>query len=232
MLIEVIAIRTEDVEAAAEGGADRIELVTGIAEGGLTPSLGLVEGAVNASTLPVQVMVRPHSQSFCYSESDIGIMLRDIEAIKETGAAGIVIGLLTPSGELDRGSLERMLRAAEGLDVTFHRAFDEIEDQLAALRQLAEYSSISRVLTAGGLKPAPQSADRIRTLREEGDRLGISILGGYGLHAGNIEEFVDKTRVHEIHIGSGARRNGSFMEAIVPSSITEIRRLLHDILDS
>ncbi|WP_243644128.1 copper homeostasis protein CutC [Paenibacillus pinisoli] len=228
MLIEVIAIRTEDVEAAAEGGADRIELVTGIAEGGLTPSIGLVEGAVNASTLPVQVMVRPHSQSFCFSDSDMNIMLRDIEAIKETGAAGIVIGMLTPAGELDRDALERALRAAEGLDVTFHRAFDEIGDQMEALRQLADYPSISRILTAGGLKPAPQSTERIRLLREEGDRLGISILGGYGLHAGNIEGFVSKTGVHEIHIGSGARRNGSFMEVLLPSHITEIRRLLHE----
>lgn len=228
MLIEVIAIRTEDVEAAAEGGADRIELVTGIAEGGLTPSIGLVNAAVNASTLPVQVMIRPHSQSFCYSAGDMKIMLRDIEAIKDTGAAGIVIGMLTAAGELDRPSLELALRAAEGLDVTFHRAFDEISDQPEALRQLADYSSISRVLTSGGMKPAPQSADRIRSLREEGDRLGISILGGYGLHADNIEEFVGKTGVRETHFGSGVRRNGSFMEPILPSSIAEIRELLHN----
>ncbi|REK74171.1 copper homeostasis protein CutC [Paenibacillus paeoniae] len=228
MLIEVIAIRAEDVEAAAEGGADRIELVTGIAEGGLTPSLGLVEAAVKASTLPVQVMVRPHSQSFCYSDADTRVMLRDIEAIKGAGAAGIVVGMLTTDRILDRLFLERVLRAAEGLDVTFHRAFDEIDDQLKALEQLAEYPSVSRVLTAGGLKPALQSAERIRLLREAGDRLGISILGGYGLNAGNIKDFAGMTGVHEVHFGSGVRRNGSFMERLLPSSIVEIRSILNE----
>ncbi|MDQ6422729.1 copper homeostasis protein CutC [Paenibacillus sp. LHD-117] len=227
MLIEVIAIRAEDVEAAAAGGADRIELVTGIAEGGLTPSVGLVESAVKASALPVNAMVRPHSQSFRYSEADLAIMLWDVGAIREAGAAGIVVGMLTETGEIDRSALERVLRAAEGLDVTFHRAFDEAADQFAALRVLAQYQQISRVLTAGGTRPAPQSAPHLRQLREEADRLGgIRILGGYGLHADNIGPFVQESGVHEVHIGSGVRQGGSFMEPLLPDNVARIKRIL------
>ncbi|MFD0589742.1 copper homeostasis protein CutC [Paenibacillus sp. GCM10027627] len=229
MLIEVIAIRAEDVEAAAEGGADRIELVTGIAEGGLTPSVGLVERAVRASSLPVNAMVRPHSQSFCYSKADYAIMIRDVEAIRDAGAAGIVVGMLTEKGEVDFRGLEEVLRAAEGLDVTFHRAFDEVEDQLAALQQLAKYPQISRVLTSGGVKPAPQSAERLRELREATDSLGgIRILAGYGLNADNIAQVVRQTGVSEVHFGSGVRRNGSFMEPLLPESVQTIRHILRE----
>lgn len=167
MIIEVIAIRVEDVEIAAASGADRIELVTGIAEGGLTPSVGLVEAAVKASSLPVNVMVRPHSQSFCYSESDMTIMLRDIEVIRAAGAAGIVIGSLDVDGDIHIGQLERFIRTAEGLDITFHRAFDEVQDKQTALHVLAQYPQISRVLTAGGTLPALQSTESIRALQED-----------------------------------------------------------------
>lgn len=226
MLVEVIAIRAEDAEAAYAGGADRIELVSGIAEGGLTPSIGLVEAVVKAAPLPVNVMVRPHSQSFCYSETDLSIMLRDIRAVREAGAAGIVVGVLDEHGKIDRGVLERLLYAADGLDVTFHRAFDEMADQFSALRQLAEYPQISRVLTAGGLLPAPQSAQKIRELRILGDALGIGVLGGYGLHANNIAEFVRQTGVREVHFGGGVRREGSFRERVDPQLIRGIRDLL------
>lgn len=226
VLIEVIAIRTEDVQAAYAGGADRIELVSGIAEGGLTPSIGLVEAAVMASPLPVNVMVRPHSQSFCYSEADLATMVRDIRAIRESGAEGIVIGVLDERGSLHRGALEKLLQAADGLDVTFHRAFDEIDNQFEALRQLSEYPQISRVLTAGGLLPAPKSMEKLRELRVLGDQLGVTILGGYGLHANNIAEFARVTGVREVHFGGGVRRGGNFKEPMEPEMIRGIRNLL------
>ncbi|MDF2837578.1 MAG: copper homeostasis protein CutC, partial [Paenibacillus sp.] len=208
MIIEVIAIRAEDIVAAAEGGADRIELVSGIAEGGLTPSAGLVEAAVRASALPVNVMIRPHSQSFVYSESDLRIMLRDIECAREAGAAGIVVGLLDRSGRICEKGLEPLLKAAEGLDVTFHRAFDEIGDQLEALRTLSRYPMIRRVLTAGGRSPAPEAADWLRELRLAANGMkGPAIMGGYGLKPSNIHAFVDRTGVAEIHFGSGVRKD-------------------------
>ncbi|MCR2803955.1 copper homeostasis protein CutC [Paenibacillus soyae] len=226
MILEVIAIRREDVEIAYEGGADRIELVSGIAEGGLTPSIGLVEAAVKASPLPVNVMVRPHSQSFCYSKADIAIMLRDIEAIREAGAAGIVLGALNDGGGIDHDAVSRLLDAAEGLDVTFHRAFDETADMNAAMRELARYPQIRRVLTAGGLEPAPQAAAKLGMLRKTAEEAGMIIMGGYGLHAGNIGLFVRETGIREVHVGSGARRARSFQEPLLAEEVKRIRTIL------
>lgn len=227
MIIEVIAIRAEDIVAAAEGGADRIELVSGIAEGGLTPSAGLMEAAVRASALPVNVMIRPHSQSFVYSDRDLRIMLRDIECAREAGAAGIVVGLLDQNGRICERGMEPLLRAAEGLDVTFHRAFDETGDQLEALRTLLRYPMIRRVLTAGGRRPAPEAADRLRELHLAANETGgPAIMGGYGLQPANIRAFVDRTGISEVHFGSGVRKNYSFGSGVDPEAIKQVRAAL------
>ncbi|MFD0957957.1 copper homeostasis protein CutC [Paenibacillus chungangensis] len=224
MIVEIIAITPDDVAVAAAAGADRIELVSGIAEGGLTPSAGLIEAAVQAAAIPVNVMIRPHSQSFRYNEADQLVMLRDIEVARAAGAAGIVIGLLNDEGEIDRAALERMLAAASGMDVTFHRAFDELQDQADGLRVLSEYKAISRVLTAGGLRPAPESCDQLRMLQELSAQLGgPRIMGGYGLNADNAAELVKKTGVPEVHFGSGARLNGSFQYGVDVSAVERIR---------
>lgn len=224
MIIEVIAIRAEDAEAAAEGGADRIELVSGIAEGGLTPSVGLMEAVVRASRLPVNVMIRPHSQSFVYSERDLRIMLRDIGCAREAGAAGIVVGMLDPDGRICERGLELALKVAEGLDVTFHRAFDDTGDQLEALRTLSRYPMIRRVLTAGGRRPAPEAADWLRELRLAANGMGgPAIMGGYGLQPSNIHAFVERTGLSEIHFGSGVRKGNSFGSGVDPEAIKLVR---------
>ncbi|MFC5471040.1 copper homeostasis protein CutC [Cohnella suwonensis] len=229
MLLEVIAINLADVKAANEYGADRIELVTGIAEGGLTPSIGLVEAAVAASRIPVNVMVRPHSQSFRYDEDDIAVMLRDIEAIGSAGAAGIVFGGLDAAGGVDVPLLKKVLAAADaaGLDVTFHRAFDEIDDQVDALRTLASYPGIHRILTSGGRQPAPQALPRLRELQEAARHTSIRILAGHGLDADTLGLVLRETGVPEVHFGSAVREDGSFANPISASRVRRIKEILN-----
>src|SRR5699024_10473939 len=124
MIIEVIGTSVEDVIDAKKGGADRLEFCRNMGEGGLTPSIGVVQAAVEAVDMPINVMVRPHSKSFVYNEYDMDVMLRDIDAIKRAGANGIVLGTITESGKVNEEQLQRLLGEAKGLDVTFHRAFD------------------------------------------------------------------------------------------------------------
>lgn len=225
MIVEVIATSADDVVAAVACGADRIELVTGIAEGGLTPSLGLIEAAVRlAGKVPVQVMIRPHSRSFCYSEHDIVVMLRDIELVKQAGANGIVIGALTQSGQIDLPVLEKLLHAAKGLDVTFHRAFDILEDQNAGYVQLSQYGEISRILTSGGGAPAVENVSSIRSLNEY--KTGPAIMAGYGLTPDNLAFLLQETGVSEVHFGSGVRHNKSFNEEIDPQALATIRNII------
>jgi len=230
MILEVIAISADDAATAVACGADRIELVTGIAEGGLTPSAGLIEAAVReAGVIPVQVMIRPHSQSFCYSDRDIAVMLQDIHLVKQTGANGIVIGALSLNGTIHIEHLAALLAAADGLDVTFHRAFDAVIDQHAALKQLSRYPQIRRVLTSGGRQPAPEAIPQLRSLKETAS--GIEIMGGHGLSPDNIEYFIEATDLREVHFGSAVRYECSFRNAIDPKAMYKVRKILDNQTD-
>lgn len=223
MLLEVIAISERDVKDAVRCGADRIELVTGIAEGGLTPSLGLIEAAVEATDKPVNVMLRPHSQSFCYDDGDRTTLLRDLRHIRRTAAAGVVFGALTAEGKVDTALLRAVLEEAEHLDVTFHRAFDECADRLEALYTLADYPQVSRVLTSGGPNPAPMAVPEIRRLTEAAAGRNIAILGGHGLTPDNVGAFIRAAGVKEVHFGSAVRAGGSFARPIDPERMAKAR---------
>lgn len=230
MKLEVIATNLTDALLAEQGGADRIELVTGILEGGLTPGPGLIRETVHRLKIPVHVMVRPHSQSFVYDEHDLQTMREDIAFIKQSGAAGIVLGALTPSGAVDTAALDLLLGDTAGLNVTFHRAFDEIEDQLSALKVLSAYPQINRILTSGGTSPAPQSAPQIKKLVEAAAGTGIGILAGYGLSVPVLQEFQLATGVREVHFGSALRRGGDNLQAVDPGRVQAVKKILNDIL--
>ncbi|MCS7464284.1 copper homeostasis protein CutC [Paenibacillus doosanensis] len=216
MKLEVIATCMDDALKAEAGGADRLELITAITEGGLTPGIGLVRQVVQAVRIPVHVMVRPHSRSFVYDRYDLETMIAEIQAIASAGAAGIVVGALTPEGRIDERALEAMLPWAEGLQVTFHRAFDELEDQLAGLRTLLRYPSFTRVLTSGGLRPAPEAAPAIRRLVEAAEGTTLRILAGNGLTPEVVEAFIEQTGVPEVHFGSAVRIGRSGLAPIDP----------------
>ncbi|MDR0269114.1 copper homeostasis protein CutC [Paenibacillus sp.] len=227
MKLEVIATNLTDAILAEQGGADRIELVTGILEGGLTPGPGLIREAVRRLYIPVHVMVRPHSQSFVYDEHDLQTMQEDIAFIKESGAAGIVLGALTPEGTVDTAALDLLLQNTEGLNVTFHRAFDEIEDQLSALKLLSGYPQINRILTSGGPNPAPKSAPQIERLVEAARGTGIEILAGYGLTVPVLREFIRETGVKEVHFGSALRTGGDSLQPVDPSKVQSAKQIVN-----
>ena len=226
MLLEVIATNLADAIAADQSGADRIELVTGMLEGGLTPSIGLIERAAGSVSIPVNVMVRPHSLSFHYDRYDIQTMVADIRQIRKTGAKGIVIGALTQEGRVDMKLLQVLLAEAGEMDVTFHRAFDETADMSEALDALSGFPQISRILTSGGLAPAPQAVETIRTLNHLASKTHISLLAGHGLTVEGIGAFVRETGVTEVHFGSAVRMDGHPLKPIDPQRIAAIRTSL------
>lgn len=231
MLLEVIATTVDDARIAAESGADRIELITGFMEGGLTPSIGLIEQTAHCVNIPVQVMVRPHSRSFVYSEADLQTMIRDIKAIRQyvREGVGIVLGVLTKEQQVDTAALERLLAAAEDMDVTFHRAFDEIADQEGAYEQLTNYSQIKRVLTSGGKPSALQAIDQLKRLEGLRKDSHISILAGGGISVDSIFSFISETGVQEIHLGTAVRGPRGGLDEVEGSRVRQVRDLLDGI---
>lgn len=219
MLLEVIATSVADAKLAEANGAHRIELISGIREGGVTPSIGLIERVLGAVRIPVHVMVRPHANSFCYDEDDLQTMLADIRTIGKLGAAGIVLGTLTAGREVDEPALKRLLEAAEGLSVTFHRAFDEAADQEAALHVLGGYPQIRRILTSGGKPSALDAVEQIQKLDKLCKERSITLLAGSGLTVDTLASFVRDTGVSEVHMGTGVRLQGDALRTIDPERL-------------
>ncbi|MBJ6362329.1 copper homeostasis protein CutC [Paenibacillus sp. GCM10012307] len=226
-VLEIIATCVQDAIEAEKNGADRIELITAFTEGGLTPGIGMVQCVVAAVSIPVHVMVRPHSRSFVYDRLDKDTMAQEIQAIAKTGAAGIVIGLVTEDRQIDTQGLAELLPLAEGMNVTFHRAFDELGDQLSGIQTLLRYPQINRVLTSGGPKPAPQAIDGIKALVAAAEGSPLRILAGSGLNIEGIADFVAATGVQEVHFGTAVRCGSSALAGIDPVRLRALADILH-----
>ncbi|RBP96059.1 copper homeostasis protein [Cytobacillus firmus] len=226
MLIEVIADTLSDALIAEEAGAGRIELVTGLAEGGLTPGYGVIERVCKELKIPVNVMIRPHSRGFCYSEEDIDIMIQDIKICNKLGAAGVVLGVLTPDQQVHNDHLKRLINAADGMDITYHRAFDEANDQFAALETLKQYPQISRILTSGGRRSAADAAERLKNLHDLTANSHLKIMAGAGLSIENISAFLDEVPVTEVHFGTGVRVKSSYEHAIDPERVLKVKNII------
>jgi copper homeostasis protein len=198
--LEVCVDSPAGLMAAVEGGADRIELCAALALSGLTPSPGLMALAGVQAT-PIYAMIRPRAGDFVYSQLEIDVMRRDIDAARAAGLAGVVIGANRPSGALDAAALMGLIDHAAGLGVTLHRAFDLVPDFDSALELAIELGFV-RILTSGGEATAIAGAATIRDLVAQAAGR-ISIMAGSGVTAANVAELVRRTGVAEVHGSCG-----------------------------
>lgn len=204
MRYEVCAESAGAVRAAVAAGADRIELCADLSVGGLTPSPAIITAAVSAAgSLPVHVLIRPRAGDFVYSEPELAVMVASIGAARRAGAAGLVIGALTPGGLVDVPACEALVAASRPASVTFHRAFDETAEPLAALDQVLA-QGVDRLLTSGAAATALAGADLIAELvrRSAGQ---LTVLAGGGVTAASAAEIVTRTGVTELHFSARPR---------------------------
>lgn len=225
MLLEVIATTLKEAIDIERSGADRIELVTGINEGGLTPSIGLIEKVVNSVKIPVMVMVRPHSKSFVYDEADMEVIIEDIKRIKETNAYGIVFGALTEDNQIDEEALRKVIDVKGNLSLTFHRAIDKADDIFKALEILKKYK-INRILTSGGKNSVVDGIDNVNIMHDKLKDNDIILLAGSGLNITNIRDFVSKTKVKEVHFGSGVKFDNNNFKEIDSEKIKVVKEII------
>lgn len=195
VLLEVCVDDLAGLEAAIEGGADRIELCSALALGGLTPSLGLMEIAATFD-VPCNAMIRPRAGDFVYSDEEVDLMLADIEAARGSGLAGVVLGANLPDGRLDRLVLQTLVDAAKGLEMTLHRAFDLVPDIPEAVGVAVRLGFV-RILTSGGATTAVEGLPALE-LAIGAARGRVSIMPGSGVTAGNVSRFLP-LGVRELH---------------------------------
>jgi copper homeostasis protein len=198
-----ISVQTVAAALAAErGGARRIELCANLDAGGLTPSQELMRQVRNEVRIPIFAMIRPRAGDFVYSPEEIDGMKRDIDSAQRARMDGIVLGLLTADHRVDIRHTQELVKLAQPLPVTFHRAFDVISDQDAALEDVIE-TRAARILTSGGAAAATAALDKLARLVAAAQGR-IAILPGGGINASNISQVTRRTGAHEFHSGLGS----------------------------
>ncbi|MFF7329761.1 copper homeostasis protein CutC [Streptomyces sp. NPDC008150] len=192
--LEIAVTLPAGARTAREHGADRVELCTGLELGGLTPSAALVT-AVVAEGVPVHALVRCRPGDFVHDAEEIALMAADVRTLVACGAAGVVVGALTPEGALDTDAVARLADAAreaadaEGrpVEITLHRAVDQAADPLAAVALLPALG-ITRVLTSGGAATAAAGLPVIAAMAAAVP--GTQVMAGGGLHPADVPALV------------------------------------------
>jgi copper homeostasis protein len=206
-LLEVCVDSVESALAADRAGADRIELCQALSEGGLTPSLGLLQEIRARTRLSIAVMIRPRAADFCYTQDEISVMRRDLAAAKTHGANMVVLGMLDPDGRIDGERTRLMVELAHPLPVTFHRAFDMARDPREALETLVE-AGVQRLLTSGQEATAFQGLDLITSLvRQAAGR--VIVMPGGGITEDNLATILSRSGAREFHVSAGTPRQSS-----------------------
>ena len=197
-IIEICANSAQSCVEAEKGGAKRVELCAAIPEGGTTPSYGEIKTAQElASSIDINVIIRPRGGDFLYTQAEVQSMLHDIELCKQLKVHGVVVGCLTKEGDIDVELLNKLVATAKPLSVTFHRAFDVCREPFVALEQIIA-AGCDRILTSGQQSDAVKGIPLIAELVKKADER-IVIMPGCGVRENNIAEIEAKTGAKEFH---------------------------------
>ncbi len=220
MTLEVCCANLGSVMAAKAGHAHRIELCEALELDGLTPNAKLIQEAVE-SGVAVQVLIRLRAGDFVYTAEEIEIMAQSIRLAKSLGAHGVVIGALTPEGDIDKEAIRRLMQETEGLSVTFHRAFDVCRRPQKALEDIIALGC-HRLLTSG---QAPTAEAGIPLLRELVTQAAgrILIMPGAGVNPRNAMHILQETGATEIH--GSLRKEGHTDAAMVQEVVDKMEEI-------
>ena len=235
--LEVIAFDIQSCQMAADNGADRIELCANPHEGGTTPSYGMMKAARKSTQIQVFPIIRPRGGDFLYTAAEFEAMKEDIKAAQDIGCEGVVIGMLNENGSVDVERCQELVELANGMEVTFHRAFDRVNDALKSLEQIIVIGC-KRILSSG-LKPtAIEGIPILKTLVSQADGR-IKIMPGSGVRSENIIQLAEETGAICFH--SSARKsiesqmnyfNTSMKENLVQVSLDgfEVKQLKNNLI--
>lgn len=183
--------------AAYKGGADRLELCANLSIGGTTPSRTLFQQVKAACPIPINVLIRPRFGDFLYNDWELSEMSDEIQAFRDLGANGAVIGALTPDGTLDASAMAKLMAAAGDMKVTLHRAFDMARDPYETLERAVELGCHT-ILTSGQAADALAGVDTLARLLQQANGR-IHIMAGSGVRKDNIRTIFAHTGIRVFH---------------------------------
>lgn len=236
--LEIIGFNIESCVAAQEGGANRIELCASPGEGGTTPSYGLIQSAREKLHIDLYIMIRPRGGDFLYNEDDFEMMKKEVELCKKSGCDGIVTGILTADGKVDKKKNKILIDLAYPLEATFHRAFDRVANPFEALEDIIDLG-FERILSSGLQPKAEESCKLLEELVNKADGR-IVVMPGSGVNSENIISIAEKTGAKEFHSSASISKesgmkfiNGKMQESLNHVSVNKeevkkMRKLLNN----
>ncbi|MCI5648985.1 MAG: copper homeostasis protein CutC [Fusicatenibacter sp.] len=185
-ILEICADSVESALAAEAGGATRLELCGNLVIGGTTPSPKLYEEIRKYSKIPMHILIRPRFGDFCYTQYEYEIIRAEVEMFRDLGAEGVVIGVLSEDGTLNRTAMEGLMEAAKGMSVTLHRAFDVCADPLKTMEEAISLG-MNTILTSGQENTCEKGVRLLSALEKQADGR-IRIQAGGGVNAEVIQK--------------------------------------------
>lgn len=238
-ILEIATSDFQTTSSAISGGADRIELCANLAEGGTTPSYGLMLKCRQHFSTALYPIIRPRGGDFLYSNEEFEIMIEDVKRFRDAGCDGIVTGLLLADGNIDITRTKLLVELAYPLGVTFHRAFDRCRDPFLAIDELID-AGCERILTSGQQPSVMDGIELVKKLNEVAAER-IIIMPGSGVRAENISLLRDQTGCIEFHSSLRSKKSSNMKfihpafkdssesylnNAVEPDEVRELKRQL------
>jgi len=230
LIVEVIVQNGEEGIQAEKSGANRLELVSAMKEGGLTPSYGTMKQVLHSVTIPVNVVIEPHSFHYNYGLTEWEIIREDIKKMLDIGGTKIAFGVLNEDKTINQKFLEDVIKISPDLEITFHRAFDQVDSQIKALETLCMYKeNIKCILTSGGKEHCIDGQSNLKKLVQlSKEKNGPEIMPCAGLSLSNIVEIHKNVKANQYHFGRAVRIDNSYSNPIDGKVIRELNNLLKD----
>ena len=216
MVIEICCSSVSSVKNAINYGANRIELCQDLRNDGITPSKRLLNSAIKISTKPINVLIRPRIGDFFYNSEEIKLIEYEIKQIKSLPINGIVIGILNRENDLPINVLKKLVQIIKPLDLTFHRAFDIVNNPIKSMNKLIEIG-FDRILTSGQSDTAEKGLKMLLELKEKANGK-ISIMPGGGINENNCHIFLNNG-FNEIHLSAKKKKKENKIEPIADPEI-------------
>ncbi len=223
-VLEIIVTSVDDAIAAARGGAGRLEIISNFAVGGLTPAIELVQEIQAVVAIPLRVMLRASEGFELTSEAEFETLCREAQAFDRLGVDGLVLGFLR-QGDIDFVSLRAILSQAPNLKVTFHRAFEVLQEPFRAVESLKQFKQIDRILTSGAVENGQPNVGFLNTLQQcAAPEITILVGGGLDLH--KLERLCAEPALREFHLGRALRQGGQIAGGVCADKVQAMRQII------
>jgi copper homeostasis protein len=192
------------IDAAVEGGADRIELCSSLKYGGLTPSLDVLKLASECD-IPSRSMIRPRKGNFIYSSEELKQMQGDIDMVRSFNIEGVVFGATLPNGNLDQDLLEELISNSNNLKKTLHRAVDTMHKTIESV-QVGIELGFDTILSSGGEKSALEGLSVLSDMQLLASGK-IQVMPGSGVNSITAKKILNSHHFDWIHSSCSINKN-------------------------